>query len=79
MKKVSPIDVLVIGNGAREHAIAWKFSTSPSIGRLYVAPGNIGTAGIAVNVDIDVNDIPALLAIALEFQVHIRLSVQKSR
>tara|TARA_B100001750_G_scaffold234619_2_gene236197 strand:+ start:872 stop:2143 length:1272 start_codon:yes stop_codon:yes gene_type:complete len=71
MKKVSPIDVLVIGNGAREHAIAWKFSTSPSIGRLYVAPGNIGTAGIAVNVDVDVNDIRALLAIALKFQVHI--------
>ena len=71
MKKVSPIDVLVIGNGAREHAISWKFSTSPSIGKLYVAPGNIGTAEIAVNVNVDVNDIHALLAIALKFEVHI--------
>lgn len=42
--------VLVVGNGAREHAIAWKFSKSNRISGLFVAPGNAGTAGIATNV-----------------------------
>lgn len=46
--------VLVIGNGAREHALAWKLAASPRVTALYAAPGNPGTAQVADNVPIDV-------------------------
>ncbi|HAA36049.1 MAG TPA: phosphoribosylamine--glycine ligase, partial [Gammaproteobacteria bacterium] len=36
--------VLVIGNGGREHALAWKLSASPQVERVFVAPGNAGTS-----------------------------------
>jgi phosphoribosylamine--glycine ligase len=52
--------VLVIGSGAREHAIAWKLAQSPRVKELYVAPGNAGTARIARNLNIKVNDFAAL-------------------
>lgn len=46
--------VLILGNGAREHALAWKFSTSRRTCGLYVAPGNAGTAALATNLpDVD--------------------------
>ncbi|MGB1192378.1 MAG: phosphoribosylamine--glycine ligase N-terminal domain-containing protein, partial [Pseudomonadales bacterium] len=38
------MQVLVIGNGGREHALAWKLSQSPKVETVYVAPGNAGTA-----------------------------------
>src|ERR1700685_3901412 len=44
--------VLVIGNGGREHALAWKLAASPRVEHVYVAPGNAGTATDAENVDI---------------------------
>ena len=44
--------VFVVGNGAREHALAWRISRSPSLTRLWVAPGNYGTAGIATNLNV---------------------------
>ncbi|MDP6420299.1 MAG: phosphoribosylamine--glycine ligase [SAR202 cluster bacterium] len=56
--------VLVIGNGAREHAITWKLAQSPQSPELFVAPGNAGVAQIAENVPISAEDIPALLAYA---------------
>ena len=60
------IDVLIVGNGAREHALAWKISQSTLLGKLYVAPGNAGTRDLATNISIEVEDIDKLLSFALE-------------
>ncbi len=58
--------ILLVGNGGREHAIAWKLlKDDPSV-ELFCAPGNAGTAAIARNLQIDASDIPALLAWARE-------------
>ena len=56
--------VLVIGNGGREHALAWKISQSPRVTEVYVAPGNAGTAIDATNVPIPVTDQEGLLEFA---------------
>ena len=58
------MNILVVGNGAREHAITWKLSQSPSVGQLFVAPGNAGTHFIAQNIPIGAGDIPALIDFA---------------
>ncbi len=63
------MDVLLIGSGGREHAIAWKLKQSAQLGKLYIAPGNAGTAQCGQNVDIADNDIPALVAFAREKKV----------
>ncbi|MFM4704507.1 phosphoribosylamine--glycine ligase [Aeromonas bivalvium] len=63
--------VLVIGNGGREHALAWKAKQSPLVSQVFVAPGNAGTRlepGVE-NVAIEATDIPALLAFAKEQQI----------
>jgi len=54
------LKVLVIGNGAREHAIAWKLAQSHKLKSLFVAPGNAGTLRIAQNLDIKATDFKAL-------------------
>jgi phosphoribosylamine---glycine ligase len=56
--------VLIIGGGAREHALAWKLARSPELGRLYVAPGNGGTATIARNIPIKTSDTARLMDFA---------------
>ena len=58
------INVLIIGNGGREHALAWKLAQSPRIGKLYVAPGNGGTRQVAENIPIETNDIDGLVQFA---------------
>lgn len=61
--------VLIIGNGGREHAITWKVAQSPRVDRVFVAPGNAGTAIDAENVDIGAGDISALVKFAKENEV----------
>ncbi|MDE1476102.1 phosphoribosylamine--glycine ligase [Xenorhabdus bovienii] len=60
------MNILIIGNGGREHALAWKAAQSPLADKVYVAPGNAGTALEAnlENIDIDATDIAGLLAFA---------------
>jgi len=60
---------MVIGGGAREHALAWKIAQSPKIMGLYVAPGNAGTAPIAHNLNIRPNDIDALAKAAQDIGI----------
>jgi phosphoribosylamine--glycine ligase len=63
------MDVLLIGSGGREHAIAWKLRQSKGLGTLYIAPGNAGTAQCGQNVPIKDSDVPALVAFAREKRV----------
>ncbi|MCF6139769.1 phosphoribosylamine--glycine ligase [Flavobacterium sp. K77] len=61
--------ILLLGSGGREHAFAWKMLQSPLCEKLFVAPGNAGTAAIATNVAISPTDFDALKLFVLENQV----------
>ncbi|WP_299159630.1 phosphoribosylamine--glycine ligase [uncultured Eudoraea sp.] len=50
------MNILILGSGGREHAIAWKLNQSPKLSKLFIAPGNAGTAKIGKNIPIGVND-----------------------
>ena len=52
MKLPEKVNVLLLGSGGREHAFAWKISQSPKLQKLFIAPGNAGTASVGINVDI---------------------------
>jgi phosphoribosylamine---glycine ligase len=54
------MNILLLGNGGREHALAWKITQSEKVKNLYVAPGNAGTATIATNVPFGATDFPAI-------------------
>jgi phosphoribosylamine---glycine ligase len=55
------MNVLLIGSGGREHALAWAIAASPLLGKLYCAPGNAGIAEVAQCVDLDVGDHAAII------------------
>ena len=61
--------VLLIGNGGRENAMAWKICQSTLLTQLYVAPGNAGTAQIAKNINIDSDDLDSIINFALEKKI----------
>lgn len=54
------MNILLIGSGGREHAIAWKLAQSKKLNRLYTAPGNAGTAEAGTNVELDTGDLTAV-------------------
>ena len=60
------MNILVLGSGGREHAISLKISQSPKTSKLFVAPGNAGTAQIATNVEVGVNDFEGIKALVLK-------------
>jgi len=63
------MNVLVVGNGGREHALAWKLGQSPRVGRVFIAPGNAGTAQEGENVDIATSDFGGLIRFAKDNQI----------
>ncbi len=63
------MNVLVVGSGAREHAIAWKLRQSPRLTDLFLAPGNAGTAAIAENLPLHASDLEALCCAARDHRI----------
>lgn len=58
--------LLLLGSGGREHALAWKISQSPKIEKLFIAPGNAGTAGVGENVSLKADDFEGIKTFVLE-------------
>ncbi len=61
--------LLVLGNGAREHALVWKIKQSARVKEIYAVPGNAGTAGAARNINLSSSDIPAIVKKAKELEI----------
>ena len=59
------MNILLLGSGGREHALAWKIAQSPRVEKLYIAPGNAGTSQVGENVNIAVCDFDAIAAFVL--------------
>ncbi len=63
------MNLLIIGGGGREHALAWKLSRSPAVKKIYCAPGNAGTARLGENIPLKITDVEGLLAFARDRSV----------
>ena len=63
------MQVLVIGGGGREHTLVWKLAQSPSVDKVYAAPGNPGMKNLAECVDLDVTNLEGLADWAEEHQI----------
>lgn len=60
------MNILIIGGGGREHALAWKIAQSPQLDNLFIAPGNAGTAELGTNVPIGVEDFDGIRKLVLD-------------
>lgn len=60
------MNILLLGSGGREHALAWKMAQSPALNRLFIAPGNPGTATVGTNLPVSADDFPAIKKLVLE-------------
>lgn len=63
------MNILLLGSGGREHALAWKIAQSKQCGQLYIAPGNAGTANVGTNVPLAADDFEAIGAFCLQNHV----------
>lgn len=64
------MNILLLGSGGREHALAWKIRQSKKTDRLFIAPGNAGTASVGTNIDIAATDFEALKNFSLQNDIH---------
>jgi phosphoribosylamine--glycine ligase len=65
------MNILLLGSGGREHAMAWKIAQSPKLSTLFIAPGNPGTATVGVNLPVATNDFPAIKKAVLENNIEL--------
>jgi phosphoribosylamine--glycine ligase len=63
------MNVLIIGSGGREHALAWKLHQSPLLSELFITPGNAGTAELGHNIDISVSDFNGIRQLVLDKRI----------
>ena len=63
------MNILILGSGGREHAIAWKIKQSPKCEKIYVAPGNGGTKDIATNLALDINNFERVSDVIMQNQI----------
>ncbi len=60
------MNILLLGSGGREHALAWKMAQSPALNKLFIAPGNPGTATLGTNIPVSADDFPAIKKVVLD-------------
>ena len=63
--------VLILGSGGREHALAWKIAQSPKLEKLFIAPGNAGTAQVGENVPLKISDFESIAAFVKDNQIEL--------
>lgn len=63
------MNILLVGSGGREHALAWKITQSPKLSALFIAPGNAGTSAVGQNLNIDVSDFSAVKSVVLKHNI----------
>ena len=63
------MNILLLGSGGREHAMAWKIRKSPRLRKLYIAPGNAGTALVGTNIELSLDDFRGIGQFALDNQI----------
>jgi phosphoribosylamine---glycine ligase len=69
LPEMNKTNVLLIGSGGREHAIAWKLSQSSLLNQLFIAPGNAGTSLVGTNVPISINDFESIKQFVLQHKI----------
>jgi phosphoribosylamine--glycine ligase len=67
------MNILLLGSGGREHALAWKMAQSDQCTHLFIAPGNAGTQQCGTNVDLDIKDFPAVQSFCEREQIDLML------
>jgi len=65
------MNVLILGSGGREHALAWKLNQSPKLDELFIAPGNAGTTSCGTNVDLSADDHPKVKDFCISHKIEI--------
>lgn len=71
---MTTMNILIVGSGGREHAMAWKIKRSPKVGQLFIAPGNAGTAQVGTNIPVGVSDFAGLKKAVLDNQIDLVLA-----
>ena len=64
-------NVLVLGSGGREHALAWKIAQSEKVSKVYIAPGNAGTALVGENLSINISDFKEVKGAVLKYRINL--------
>ncbi len=67
------MNILIVGSGGREHAMAWKIKQSPKVEKLFIAPGNAGTSELGINLPIGVSDFEGIKKAITDHQIDLLL------